>query len=300
MVLTLGLIDSWSFQVPRKVVGQMDVQKFRRSLLRDLAKSNKQALFELTLERNTAFSNHSTPFSVLAALDERSATDYSEKDALTRSLIREQQRTPNSLWTTILIAAYLAMLGRLRSRITHNPLSPDDLDQLVVYSFLKVVQEYPLAQWQDYTCVRLSHQTRRWVFRELKRETRYRCLLDRRSPDELTKQELEDRYLGEDQRPKGCEPENINQLADLFIDAVNDAIELDKVKLVVATKIHGEDLRHYIKRNGLELSASTEEQNYQRLKRQRSRVLARLRESCVLSSIRASSQTRQYLENEEI
>ncbi len=138
------------------------------------------------------------------------------------------------------------------------------------------------------------------MFRELKRETRYRCLLDRRSPDDLTKQELEDRYLGEDQRPKGHEPENIKQLADLFIDVVNDAIELDKVKLVVATKIHGEDLRRYIKRNGLELPSSTDEQNYQRLKRQRSRVLARLRESGFPSSLRTSSQTTQYPEKEGI
>ena len=300
IVLTLGLIDSWALQAPRKVVELMKLQEIKCVLLKDLRRKEGLVLFEQARNRNSALTHYNTPSSVLTALGDTLDNTYSQKEKLTRALIREQQSRPRPFWSSLLITAYLPMLIRLRTQIIGNIFPSDDLDQLVIYSFLEVIHQFPLSKWQDYTCVRLSHQTRRRVFRELKRETRYRCLLDRRSPDDLTKQELEDRYLGEDQRPKGCEPENINQLADLFIDAVNDAIELDKVKLVVATKIHGEDLRHYIKRNGLELSASTEEQNYQRLKRQRSRVLARLRESCVLSSIRASSQTRQYLENEEI
>lgn len=256
----------------------MDTQNITRSLLRELRKPENQKLFEMTRKRNTAFANHSTPFSILAVLDDRSTDNYAGKDALTRSLISEQQRATNSLWSAILIAAYLPMLGRLRNKITGNPLLPDDLDQVVITTFLQVVQEFPLFKLRNYTCLRLRQRTQRLVFQQLNEERLVRNLRDPRPIEEIPESSFEQCSIWRQLSRSGkSEERDVEVEVALLLDYVGDAIAPDKLELIIATTIKGESLRDFIKRSNLGPLDSLNDREFQRLKRQRSRTLAIIR-----------------------
>lgn len=277
----------------------MKLQKIKRILLQELRRKENILLFERARKRNPVFKHHNTPFLVLTALSDTSDNTYPQKEKLTRALIREQQSRPRPFWSSLLITAYLPMLIRLRTQIIGDIFLSDDLDQLVIYSFLEVIHRFPLSKWQDYTCVRLSNQTRRRVFQILRRERCYQGLLDRRCPEELNKKELEERHLWSFCNHSRGDFQNPDQLEKLLYQNVGDAIAADKLDLVVATKIYRENLREYIKCNSLALPTSTEEQNYQRLKRQRTRTLARLRQSCVRTGLFSSYPKSQCREDRE-
>jgi hypothetical protein len=255
----------------------MDLQNIKRSLRRELSNPKNQELFEMARRHNTAFVNHSTLFSVLAALDDRSVTDYTEKETLTRSLIREQQRASNPLWAAILITAYLPMLGRLRSRITGNPLPPKDLDQIIITSFLQVVKEFPLSKWRDHTCVKLRQQTQRRVFRELNQERAHQNFWDPRSFEEILEQELEDMSIWELSRSDKYDSRDVEMEITLLLDYIGNAIDPGKLDLVIATTFNGESLWDFIKLRRLFSTNALNNREYQRLKRQRSRTLKKIR-----------------------
>ena len=257
----------------------MDTQSIKHSLLRELRKPENQKLFELARRRCCAFVNHSTLFSILAALDDRSTDNYAGKDALSRNLISEQQRAPNSLWSAILIAAYLPMLGRLRSRIKGNPLLPDDLDQIVITTFLQVVQEFPLSKLRNYTCLRLRQRTQRLVFQQLNEERLVRNLRAPRPIEEIPESSFEQSSIWRQlSRSDKCEERDVELEVTLLLDYVGDAIAPDKLELVIATTIRGESLRDFIKRRRLVPLDSLSDRKYQCWKRQRSRTIAIIRE----------------------
>ena len=255
----------------------MDLREIKHALLRELNNTKNQELFKLARKRNKYFTNHSTPFSVLTVLDGRSTTDYAEKNALTRCLIAEHQRAPDSLWSAILISAYLPMLQHLRHRIVGNPLPSSDLDHLIISNFLQVVVEFPLSKWQYYTCVRLRQQTQRRVFRELKREPFNQRNIKFISFEETRERDLKGRsnrriQLSDKFDSQGVEPEVV-----LLLNFVGDAIDPGKLDLFIETTLRGENLRDFIKRRCLVSLDSENELEYQRLKRQRSRTLVMLR-----------------------
>lgn len=278
----------------------MKLQEIKRALLKDLHTKEDILLFQRARNRNPALTHYNTPFSVLTVLSDTLDNSYAQKEEITRALIREQQSNPHRFWSSLLITAYLPMLIRLRKRIRGSIFPSDDLDQVVIYSFLEVIRQFPLSKWRNHNCVRLSHQTRRRVFHELRRESNYQNLLDERSPDELNKQELEERHLLECCNSSRRQIQDSDQLEDLLIQKVGDAVEADRLDIIVATKIYRENLRDYVKRCHRSLSTSTGEQNYQRLKRQRTRTLARLKQNSAKDGLFSSCQMNQYREGREI
>jgi hypothetical protein len=97
---------------------------------------------------------------------------YPERDQLTRVAIAERQRSGDDYWSELLALAYYPMLSRLRFRIWGQPLPDEDLDQLVLMTFFRVVDRFPLDRWRDRTALRLRQRTSRDVFEELERVQR--------------------------------------------------------------------------------------------------------------------------------
>ena len=255
----------------------MDFRHIDHALRKELRKHENQLRFQTVRKRYPVLHHYNTPFSVLSVLDDRTNGAYPEKEILTRALIKEQQRSPHSLWSGILVKSYLPMLCHLRNRIGGHVLSHDDLDQLIYFSFLEVIQKFPLDKWMRYTSVRLQQQTARSVFKYLHNEEEFQDQIADLELDKLPEKYLESRSFGELWPPGTREHDKPIQLAAWFRKCTHGVIDHDMCELIIDTFIFGENLRQYVKRNELGSHNSTEEQNYQSIKRKRTRALAALR-----------------------
>jgi hypothetical protein len=259
----------------------MGLKYVRRALKTELRAETSMRLFDETKKRYAALAEHETPLSVLAVLGDESTRRWAEREAVTRALVTEEQERPHPLWAALLLAAYYPMLSRLRHRIYGNDLDPEDFDQLVVSTFLEVVRAFPLADKRDRTAMHLRQITQRRVFRHIREEHASRVLI---APDDVSDMPP----FSPDAWPGSPKPRRRRHKVRPEPMDCRDAIELlttraahlgqDQIDLVVTTMVRGERLRVYVERTFPDREPDERDRIYQRLKRQRSRTLARLRD----------------------
>lgn len=259
----------------------MGLKYVRRALKTELRAETSMRLFDETKNRYAALAEHETPLSVLAVLGDESTRRWAEREALTRALVTEEQERPHPLWAALLLTAYYPMLSRLRHRIYGNDLDPEDFDQLVVSTFLEVVHAFPLADKRDRTAMHLRQMTQRRVFRHIREEHAARVLI---APDDVSDMPP----FSPDAWPGSPKPRRRRHKVRPEPMDCRDAIELlttraahlgqDQIDLVVTTMVRGERLRVYVERTFPDREPDERDRIYQRLKRQRSRTLARLRD----------------------
>jgi len=230
--------------------------------------------FDAAKPRHRCLTRHATVLSVLAVMDDESLTGWAEREALTRALIAEYQASLLMFWASVLLVAFYPMLSRLRHRIWGEALDRDDLDQLVISSFLQVVAEFPIAEVTDRTALKLRQQTEKLVFKAVRQEQQIqRC---RTELGDLAEAVVAP--FGEEPPEPACEADPEEAVA-LLIDLAGKHLPGKNLDLVVATILKKERLRHYVKRvNGDE---QPQERVYQRLKRRRTRAVKRLRDLLV-------------------
>ncbi|WP_434345709.1 hypothetical protein ACN6A1_27645 [Myxococcus virescens] len=234
-----------------------------------------QAVFAAARTRRPAFARHVTLESVLATMADAREETYPERETLTRALVAECQASSSPAWTTALTAAYAPMLTRLRRRIIGNAVPREDLDQLVIATFLAVARGFPLARWGDWTAARLRQQTAREVFRHLRKERA-------EQHDTYTQAQLAE-WLPDSRPSAPVESPRRPSVRRSFVrrDAVlvhlaRATLPRSDVEVLMATVVRREKLRAYVSR--LAEGDTTEvERMYQRLKRQRTRLMQRLR-----------------------
>lgn len=266
--------------------------------LRDEVRSEKNKVrFEDAKKRRSTLAAHETVMSVLGVLGDESPRRYEEKDALTRALVREHQERPHSFWGAVLLLAYSPMLCRLRGRIYGDAFPADDLDQLVVSTFLEVIDDYPLERWRDRICLRLRQATERSVFRAMRDEQRALSFVSFDDPDDLLQREQGLAAEGRDSRwpdvkptlqPRP-DPQEAAALVTFLVRHAGDALEHSRLDMVVATLVRGERLSAYVDRVYPDLAPAERRRTYQRIKRRHSRTVARLRE--VLAPLRCPRTT---------
>ena len=139
-----------------------------RSLRGEVFSRRNALLFDEARTRHDALDRHTTIASVLGVLDDERRLAYVEKEALTRALVAEQQATPSSYWSAVLLLAYYPMLSRLRHRIYGDSVASCDLDQIVITTFLSVVAGFPLKEKCPKLCTGTSIRTAS-LFRRMKR-----------------------------------------------------------------------------------------------------------------------------------
>ncbi|MCA9559278.1 MAG: hypothetical protein KC583_12030 [Myxococcales bacterium] len=247
--------------------------------LRAVVRSPKHgAAFADARGRHEAFHDHRGVASVLGVLADDGRARYDEKEALTRALIAEQQSRPGSFWASVLLVAYYPMLSRLRHRIYGHALADDDLDQLVVTSFLGVVADYPLDAGLDRTAMRLRQRTERQVFRLVCAEQDELLLLRSAPPEDL---EDSEQSRWPEARPNGTPvPRNPIDTADavsLLVEHAGDLLDGETFELVTATLICGRRITTYLDGAQPDLDPHDRRRVYQRIKRRHSRALARIR-----------------------
>lgn len=240
-------------------------ERLRRNVL-----ARPPRVFAEARTRQPELAPHADVASALLALaDEREAT-YPARDALSRALLFEHRRGMEPLWASMLTVAFYPMLSRLRHRLISDTVPKDELDQVVIAAFLGTLNELPLREDTDRLPMRLRQRTQRTVFSFLRKE------LEQRQPPEalelLMTLEAENAALS----PRPSSDEKLYDLALLLERATAQGIPASSIEVMAATVQNREQLRTYVDRIG-PADRAERERLYQRLKRQRSRVLRRLR-----------------------
>jgi len=178
------------------------------------------------------------------------------------------------------------MLQRLRSRLVSATFARDDLDQLVVESFLAVVASFPLAKRIDRAPMYLRQDTQRAVFRALQ--------LDQRATDAMRQMLAE---LGDEPEvdplrlsasSTDIDDDEKAELEHLLRGHLEQAsTEASVVELVCRTTIGGESVAALVRTDHPHASEPEQYQLYNRLKRRRERALTRVRprlEECAVAA----------------
>ena len=237
--------------------------------LRGDALTAPQRVFDAGRVRQPALEAHPDAASVLLVLADDAEATYPARDALTRALVSEHRASGHALWASLLLVAFFPMLSRLRNRLVSDTVPGDELDQLVVTSFLAAMTELPLHDRVDRVAMRLRQRTERQVFGFLRKEREHRH-------PSLDVEELSDSDPEALAPRRASTDEKLYDLALLLQRAVEEGISPSGLDVIEATVLRRELLRAYVDRLGPNDDLERERM-YQRLKRQRSRALKRLK-----------------------
>ena len=235
----------------------------------DVLGASQRRVFEAGRTRQPALAAHPDVASVLAALDDEAEGTYPERETLTRALVAEHRDSGASLWASMLLIAFAPMLVRLRNRLVTDTVPGDELDQLVVTGFLTALSDLPPSERVDRVAMRLRQRTERHVFASLRKEH------DHRRPS-VNVEELEASDPDAFGPRHASTHERLYDLALLLQRAVEEGLSLGGLDVIEATVLRRELLRSYVDRVAPDDDLERERM-YQRLKRQRSRALRRLK-----------------------
>ena len=231
--------------------------------------------------RQTAFRPYHSINSLLTVLRKPGAADYAAKEAITRALISEFQNHPSPLWSLVLIAAYLPMLRKLRASIRAAPIKDSDLDQYVILAFLEVVRSFELTRNPRFTAIALKQRTRRrflgYVRHDLNEYRFTGSSLPEGFEERLDLPNWPPVRASASRIPRLPAAEEAKELANLLAELAGNVLGEDRLNLITATYLYGEDLHSYAARTAPAPSPEARQQQYARLKRQRSRAIAELR-----------------------
>jgi len=253
------------------------IERLRREAL-----TAPRRCFDAGRARQPALARHEDVASVLSALADDREHTYPERDTLTRALCAEHRESGDALWASMLLVAYYPMLSRLRHRLVPGSVPRDELDQVVVTAFLAAVGELSLDEHADRVAMRLRQRTERQVFAFLRKEREHQH--PSADSDELAMfgtESIEARKLP-------TTDEALLDLALLLERAAELGIPRASLEVVAATVLRRELLRSYVDRVAPDDDLERERM-YQRLKRQRTRVLRRLRALLRESPVRLAS-----------
>ncbi len=236
--------------------------------LRHAVRTSARRTFDEARSRRPALAEHADMASVLDALASEEEHSYPEREALMQALAAEHRETGRSLWSSALLVAFYPMLSRLRHRLVSDAVPSDELDQVVLTAFLAALSGLTPHEMSDRIAMRLRQRTQRQVFAVLRRE---REQTHRESEvDEVFTPDMEESAHGRTE-------DELYDLALLLERAADEGIPRSSLEVVAATVLKRELLRSYVER----IAPNDElerERMYQRLKRQRSRVMRKLRD----------------------
>jgi hypothetical protein len=238
------------------------------AMRRDVLSPRHRATFEAWRTNEPCLEPFASVEALLSALEDNHEESYPIREALTRALLRRYRTLRHTLPSSILLLAFRPMLMRLRLRVVTSAIPPDDVDQLVVTSFLAAVAEFAHGPPIDRLALRLRQRTARYVFAALPNEIGE----PRANVDVET-------FLSETMEVDSADTsaEASAAVARHDLDALAaGAVRKAVVDVLCATFEHPEGLRAYVMRTAAG-ELEERERTYQRLKRARTRALSRLR-----------------------
>ena len=234
--------------------------------------------FEQARHRHPALSAYPSIAVVLGALEVKGKKVFDEKESLARVFIAEEQACPGALWTSLLLVCCFPLLGNLRSRVAGVELPAEELDQLVVATFLDVAADFPLERYADRTFMRLRQQTQHRVFKVIARQRQEETLL---WPTDLPALDrLGDVRWPESPRSHRDEPPSPAELAEavsLLVEQGADLLDGEGFELMTSTLICGRPIRGIGRLCAPHLGEREVSRLRRNAKRRHSRAVAQLR-----------------------
>jgi hypothetical protein len=222
-----------------------------------------------------ALRDHATIISALGVLNDDGEHRYCEREAIARALVRQCQQTGESFWASALVISFMPMLARLRCRLRTDVLFRDELTQRVLQTFLETAATISLERHPTRIAMFLRQITQRRLFGELHADEE-----ERRCRDLLRDYAANDPEFKAFEPPTSDEPIGDQEAADLaerLHEIAGDRLPRKRLDVVVATCVGGEKLSAFAERTHDPASDQSVGHTYERIKRERLRVLTKLR-----------------------
>ena len=255
----------------------MPLLTLKTRLVREVLSTSNNDVFRDAQSRQTALAAHDHISSVLGSLGSASSSMH-ERDELVRALLYEYQRTGRPLWSGALTLAFLPLLHTLLARTVGDDLPAEDLDQIVSASFLEVVASFPLPKFVGQTVIELKRRTWKRIVAQLKAERHERDLVDVMDPEDLLSLDpsiwpVTDRR----RRSRFDDNDEDGVLKDLLVELAGAVLSRADIDLLAATNLRGRRLSIYVAALYADATQTERTRAYARLKRARSRAIAKLR-----------------------
>ena len=257
----------------------MRLETVRTALEQQLRFPSTTHHFLVGRSRHAALAGFESPVEAIRFLNTRGPDGCQQRSAVTAAMIAEAQRRQSDTWATLLMLAYFP--GLLGIRATMKPsagVSADELNALLVESFLETVGALPLASQGRLAVVNLILGTRKAAWQHLVRET---ARADREEPLPEHADDVMGGYYPSPERlalaeeaDRELQPERIR---DWVEDLLRDETE-DDLLLVLGTHATGKPLIDWVREQQPQLDGDALVREYGRLRRRRSRLLERLRD----------------------
>ena len=257
----------------------MRLDSVRHALERQLHSQDTRHTFLAGRDRHEALADFDGPEEAIAFLNRRGPGATHARSAVTAAMIAEAQRREGSTWATLLMLAYFP--GLLRIRATMKPsagLRSEDLNALLVESFLETVSTLPLETQGRLAVVNLILGTRKAAWQHLTRET---ARAEREEPLPEAADELIGGHFPSPERlalareaERVLRPEHIRRWVQGLLQGERE----DDLLLVLGTHATGKPLIDWVRDQHPELDGAGLVREYGRLRRRRSRILKRLRD----------------------
>ena len=239
-------------------------------------------LFEMAKKEHPVLKDHAKVEEMLAMLDRDDPNDYPAKEAIIRVILTQHREGHDSFWSSLLIVVFGRMLCRLRGRVQPDDFDSDELDQMVLVSFLTAIKRVHLGN-DHRLCMYIRQMTGRRFFNWLLEECQRRELVAFIEPVALSQNApsawpVPGMIKRTRARRLKHDAGEVEEMIDLLKARVGNAVDPKKLELVIATAIQGEKLRNYVRRLHGNSDQAALERTYQRVKKQRNRTIAQLRE----------------------
>jgi hypothetical protein len=241
-------------------------------LVRELGTLDACELFTEARNRQPAFQDHTTIWSVLACLEDRDRDDYYEEaEPLVRAVVAEYQRQSHRLWSAALLIAFWLALRRIE-REHAGDRDVDHLQGVVADAFLWTARNLDLDDRTDRTAMWLRNGTRDRVRTWARKERGHRRRHVQRAADE-----------GDADEPSDPDEPGRGERTDSALDARRGVERVvaaygEALVLALITEETGvECLRDQVRRLHAHLDEVEMEREYQRAKKAHQRARAAIR-----------------------
>ena len=268
----------------------MRLETVRTALEQQLRSPVTDHTFRAARARHAALADFDGPDEAITFLNSRGPDGCQRRSAVTAAMIAEAQRRETGTWSALLMLAYFPGLLGIRSTMKPSAgLGADELNALLVESFLETVGALPLATQGKLAVVNLILGTRKAAWQHLALETA------RAEREEPLPEHADDVFASHYPSPERIalareaerllEPERIR---DWVEDLLRDETE-DDLLLVLGTHATGKPLIDWVRDQHPHLDGDALVREYGRLRRRRSRLLERLRDRLAESPLSQAS-----------
>ncbi len=253
----------------------MRLETVRTALEQQLRSPVTDHTFRTARARHAALADFDGPDEAITFLNSRGPDGCQRRSAVTAAMIAEAQRRETGTWSALLMLAYFPGLLGIRSTMKPSAgLGADELNALLVESFLETVGALPLATQGKLAVVNLILGTRKAAWQHLARETA------RAEREEPLPEHADDVFASHYPSPE--------RIRDWVEDLLRDETE-DDLLLVLGTHATGKPLIDWVRDQHPHLDGDALVREYGRLRRRRSRLLERLRDRLAESPLSQAS-----------